>query len=72
MIPDRLLHFAHQGGGRTYPFRDQSVTIPTLQAVFDRFPDLLINIDLKEPLPGKEARLWATIQQARLGLPPQP
>lgn len=51
-------------GGQTYPFRGQGVTIPTLHAVFERFPDLLINIDLKEPQPGKEERLWATIQAA--------
>jgi glycerophosphoryl diester phosphodiesterase len=51
-------------GGQTYPFRGQGVTIPTLAAIFARFPDLVINIDLKEPVPGKEERLWATIQAA--------
>lgn len=51
-------------GGQSYPFRGQGVTIPTLAKIFARFPDLLINIDLKEPVPGKEERLWETIQQA--------
>lgn len=50
--------------GQTYPYRGQGVTIPTLSDIFDRFPDKLINIDLKEPALGKEARLWQTIQQA--------
>lgn len=51
-------------GGQTYPFRGQGITIPTLHEVFARFPEYLINIDLKEPIPGKEAALWDTIQQA--------
>jgi glycerophosphoryl diester phosphodiesterase len=50
--------------GRSYPFRGQGLTIPTLEEIFTRFPDLLINIDLKEPVPGKEERLWETIQEA--------
>jgi glycerophosphoryl diester phosphodiesterase len=52
-------------GGQTYPFRGQGVTIPTLREVFERYPTKLINIDLKEPVPGKEARLWPTIHAAR-------
>lgn len=50
--------------GQTYPYRGQGVTIPTLREVFDRFPTKLINIDLKEPAPDKEERLWRTIQEA--------
>lgn len=52
-------------GGQTYPFRGRGVTVPTLHEVFERFPHLLINIDLKEPVSGKEERLWQTIQDAR-------
>jgi glycerophosphoryl diester phosphodiesterase len=51
--------------GQTYPFRGQGVAIPTLREVFERFPTKVINIDLKEPAPGKEERLWRTIQEAR-------
>jgi glycerophosphoryl diester phosphodiesterase len=37
--------------GETYPFRDQGVTIPTLEDVFSRFQDVWINIDIKEHEP---------------------
>ncbi|HEU0026541.1 MAG TPA: glycerophosphodiester phosphodiesterase [Ktedonobacterales bacterium] len=35
-------------GGATYPWRGQGVTIPTLVEVFERFPDVRINIDIKQ------------------------
>lgn len=60
---DAGFHFTPDDGA-TYPYRGTGVTIPTLRAVFERFPTLLINIDLKESVPGKEERLWQTIQEA--------
>ena len=33
--------------GRTHPFRRQGLTIPTVSEVFEAFPDLWINIDIK-------------------------
>lgn len=60
---DAGYHFTPDNG-HTYPFRGQGVAIPTLRAVFERFPSLLINIDLKESVPGKEQHLWQTIQDA--------
>ncbi len=50
-------------GGQTYPYRGQGVTIPTLREVFERFPTLRINIDLKESSPAREQRLWVLIQE---------
>jgi glycerophosphoryl diester phosphodiesterase len=35
-------------GGRTYPLRNIGVTIPRLAEVFQRFPDIPINIELKD------------------------
>lgn len=35
-------------GGQTYPFRSQGLTIPTLAEVFETFPHLWINIDIKQ------------------------
>ena len=35
-------------GGRTYPLRNRGVTVPRLAEVFERFPDIPINIDLKD------------------------
>lgn len=61
---DAGYHFTPDGGA-TYPFRGQGVTVPTLSEIFARFPHLLINIDLKEPMPGKEDQLWRTLQEAR-------
>jgi glycerophosphoryl diester phosphodiesterase len=34
--------------GASYPFAGQGVRIPTLEQVFQRFPDLWINIDIKQ------------------------
>jgi glycerophosphoryl diester phosphodiesterase len=50
-------------GGDTFPFRGQGITIPTLRAVFERFPTTRINIDLKESTPDREERLWRLIQE---------
>jgi len=61
---DAGYHFTPDGG-QSYPFRGQGVCIPTLREVFERFPTLLINIDLKETQAGKEAALWRAIQQAQ-------
>lgn len=38
-------------GGRTYPFRGQGITIPTLRQVLSEFPHLWINVDLKQTDP---------------------
>lgn len=37
-----------QDGGKTYPYRGQGITIPTLEEVFSAFPGLRINIDIKQ------------------------
>jgi glycerophosphoryl diester phosphodiesterase len=49
--------------GQTYPYRGQGIVIPTLREVFERFPTLRVNIDLKESSPGRERRLWELIQE---------
>lgn len=48
-------------GGRTYPFRGQGVTIPTLREVFERFTGPRVNIDLKESSEDRERRLLGLI-----------
>jgi glycerophosphoryl diester phosphodiesterase len=35
-------------GGRTFPLRNSGVTIPRLSEVFQRFPNITINIELKD------------------------
>lgn len=39
-------------GGQTFPFRGQGIAIPTLAEVFESFPDLWINIDMKQEMPS--------------------
>jgi glycerophosphoryl diester phosphodiesterase len=39
-------------GGKTFPFHGQGITIPTLAEVFGTFPDLWINIDMKQETPS--------------------
>jgi glycerophosphoryl diester phosphodiesterase len=39
-------------GGQTFPFRGQGIVIPTLAEVFENFPNLWINIDMKQETPS--------------------
>jgi glycerophosphoryl diester phosphodiesterase len=39
-------------GGQTFPFRGQGSNIPTMAEVFETFPDLWINIDIKQETPS--------------------
>lgn len=34
--------------GRTFPFRGQGITIPTMEEVLARFPNLWLNVDIKQ------------------------
>jgi glycerophosphoryl diester phosphodiesterase len=38
--------------GQSYPFRGQGITIPTLEEVFTAFPDIWINVDIKQWQPA--------------------
>jgi glycerophosphoryl diester phosphodiesterase len=60
-------HTFSSDGGLTFPYRGQGVSIPTLREAFERFPDVRINIDLKESTPDREERLWALIQEFDAG-----
>lgn len=50
-------------GGATYPYRGKGLTIPTLRAVYERFPDVRINMDMKDNDAELEQRLWALLQE---------
>ena len=39
-------------GGQTFPFRGQGITIPMLAEVFEAFPHLWINVDIKQERPS--------------------
>ena len=39
-------------GGRTFPFRGGGITVPTLEEVFTAFPNIRINVDVKQLEPS--------------------
>jgi len=48
-------------GGQSYPYRGQGLTVPTLAAVFQRFPDYPMNIEIKAEDPAIAPVLCRTI-----------
>ena len=44
-------------GGRTFPYRGRGLEIPTLAEVYEEFPDVRVNADIKETRAGEEAVL---------------
>jgi glycerophosphoryl diester phosphodiesterase len=38
--------------GQTFPFRGQGITVPTLEEVFAAFPDVALNIEIKQAEPS--------------------
>jgi len=51
-------------GSKTYPYRGQGVVIPTLEEVYQEFPDVATNVEIKEDQPGIEQALWQVIEEA--------
>ena len=52
-------------GGRTHPYRGQGLRIPTLAQVYEQFPAVCVNVDIKEPQPGAEEAVMRVIRDAR-------
>ncbi len=52
-------------GGKTYPFRGQRITIPTLEEFFITFPSVKATIEIKEASPVFIERLIASIKRSR-------
>ena len=52
-------------GGKTYPFRGQRITIPTLEEFFTTFPSVKATIEIKEASPVFIERLIASIKRSR-------
>lgn len=53
-------------GGRSYPFRGQGITIPTLDEVVALDPRARVNLEIKQAQPPMAANLWRAIE--RLGV----
>ena len=50
--------------GETHPYRGKGVVIPTLEEVYQEFPDVPLNIEIKEDQKGIEQKLWEVIEEA--------
>ncbi|MFZ5816144.1 MAG: glycerophosphodiester phosphodiesterase [Bacillota bacterium] len=53
-------------GGKTFPYRGKGVRIPTLEELFQAWPDLPVNIELKQTDPPMEAQVWELIQRYQM------
>ncbi|MCZ6640908.1 MAG: glycerophosphodiester phosphodiesterase, partial [Gammaproteobacteria bacterium] len=62
---DAGYHWPHSG--TAWPYRDKGITIPTLDEVFRRFPDMRFNIEIKQAEPSIAQELCAMVQQYGLG-----
>lgn len=51
-----------QDGGRTHPYRGEGLRVPTLEQVFERFPDYPMNIEIKQAAPSLVAPLCRMIR----------
>ena len=53
-------------GGRTFPFRGRSVTVPTLREVLEGFPQARLNIDIKgTPPPALVKNFCRVLRESR-------
>ena len=50
-------------GGQTFPFRGKGVTVPTLAEVTQAFPDILLNVDMKQTEPPMVETLVTFIEE---------
>jgi glycerophosphoryl diester phosphodiesterase len=51
-------------GGRTFPYRGQGITVPTLQEVFSAFPEMRFNIDIKQAKPSLASSFCRMIRES--------
>ena len=51
-------------GGRTFPYRGRGTRIPTLAEVYEGFPDVRVNADIKETRAGTEEAVLRVIRRA--------
>lgn len=50
-------------GGKTYPYRGKGVRIPTLEEVFQRFPGVRVNVELKQQSPPTEEKVLELVRK---------
>jgi glycerophosphoryl diester phosphodiesterase len=62
---DAGYHFSPDGG-RTYPYRGQGVTVPTLEEVVEAFPEARLNVEIKQEQPPAVAAVVDFIEKRGL------
>jgi glycerophosphoryl diester phosphodiesterase len=63
---DAGYHFSSDGG-QSFPFRAQGLTIPTLAEVAEVFPDVRLNVDMKQHEPAMVEAFAGFIEERGLG-----
>ena len=51
-------------GGSTYPYSGREIRVPELREIFEEFPGVAVNIEIKENQPGAEKLVLQTIRDA--------
>ncbi|MGD8792097.1 MAG: glycerophosphodiester phosphodiesterase [Anaerolineae bacterium] len=59
---DAAYHWTPDDGG-TYPYRGQGITVPTLEELFVAFPQMAMNIEIKQAEPSIAAPLCRLIRE---------
>ncbi len=54
-------------GGATYPYRGRGVRVPEIREVFRKFPNCVVNIEIKEEQPSVEEALLRVIEEEGVG-----
>ena len=62
---DAGYHFSPDGG-LTYPYRGQGVTVPTLEEVMEAFPEVRLNVEIKQEQPPAVAAVADFIEKRGL------
>ena len=57
-------HGFSQDGGMTYPYRGLGLEVPTLAEVLEEFPDISVNIDIKDGRPGNGEAVIGVLRRA--------
>jgi glycerophosphoryl diester phosphodiesterase len=50
--------------GKTHPYRGKGIVVPTLEEVYQAFPGVPLNVEIKEDQQNIEKALWQEIEKA--------
>lgn len=59
-------HYWSADGGQSYPFRGQGITIPALEEIFQAWPAMWMNIEIKQTTPSLAAPLCDLLRRYEL------